>query len=1100
MLIVLFDPRKESSMHKTYPTIENMTHEELIAEYAALKESHTRYKEVFDSIVDVFTRENNDGYFEMVSPSVFTIFGYTAEELVGKKIGGFYVDPNDQERLMEVVNQQGFCKNVQSSVYTKQGGIRVISVNAKSYYDALGNKLGVECVIRDITEQKKNEEMLNENTILLNESQRLAHLGHWHWDINKDVVTWSSELYRIYGLSEGNLQVSYEKYLELVHPEDRERIQSILQTILQSSEDQVHFEERILRENKEVRYLESWGTVVRKEDGTPLKMFGACLDITEKKLAEKKILESKKQFQDLFEYTPDARFIYKDDTIVNVNNAFLVLYGYSSKAEIIGKSIRPTLMILEKHTSLNQSIAGDKLIPLGLTQTNHLKKDGSNFVTEIQSSIIEYEGASHYQVISHDITERHEMEQEIQSTTLLLMESEKIAHLGHLSWSLPGGELKWSDEIYRICGVNFEVTPSIKHTVSLIHPDDWYYAKENLNLAIRQVKNFKIDHRIIQENTGEVKWVHTEMQLKFDPNGDLISLLGTVLDITERKKDQAALLQSEEEFRSIYENTYSGMPLIDLNGKFIKANQRFIELIGYSENELLNMTIMDVMHPDDVSETKEKLEALIFGEIAHFEMENRYLKKSGIEIICSTALTAPFGINNTPEFLTASLKDITDEKKTQEILQAISEIQGTYIDESTAEEVFEKMLHALLKITQSELGFIGEVRQKDGEPILVTHATTEQFTYDTPVGCMKDPSLTSVGDLTAKILSSREPVLHSSTYEIEASESLRHFVGLPIFSKSELIGVIGVANNKNGYDDEQLRSIQPILDTCSTLIVAYKNEIISTTERLESERMKEAFTNELEIKVVERTKDLQRIQKELSISLEKEKTLSDLKSRFVSTASHQFRTPLTVIQSNMGILSMQIDLIDDAIKPAFEKANSRIATQIGRMTTMMNDVLILGKINAGSIVLVLEPINLVELCREIIDSYNEIQEDHREMIFTLLGEPSTLNLDSGLISHAISNFVSNAFKYSLDRQGPEMKLVFNDDSIKLFIIDHGIGIPKGDLTNLFEPFYRASNVVEITGTGLGTSIAKEYVELNNGTIQIKSTIDKGSTFILTFKK
>ncbi|MFT6503877.1 MAG: PAS domain S-box-containing protein [Crocinitomicaceae bacterium] len=1087
-------------MHKTYPTIENMTHEELITEYTTLKESNTRYRELFDSIVDVFTRINNDGFFEMISPSVFAIFGYTAEELLNKRVSDHYVDHNDRERLMEVVSRRGFCNDVQSRVYTKQGDIRVISVNAKSYFDAVGNKLGVECLIRDVTEQKKVEELLRENTILLNESQRLAHLGHWHWDINEDVVTWSSELYRIYGLSEGDVQVSYEKYLELVHPEDRERIQTTLYNALQSSEDQVHFEERIVRKNKEVRYLESWGTVVREKDGTPLKMFGACLDITEKKLAQKKVLESKKQFQDLFEYTPDARFIYKDDTIVNVNNAFLVLYGYSSKAEIIGKSIRPTLMDLKKHPSLNQSKADDKLIPLGLTQANHLKKDGSTFVTEIQSSIIEYEGASHYQVISHDITERHEMEQEIQSTTLLLMESEKIAHLGHLSWSLPGGELKWSDEIYRICGVDFEVTPSIKHTVSLVHPDDWYYAKENLNLAIRQVKNFKIDHRIIQADTGEVKWVHTEMQLKFDSNGDLISLLGTVLDITERKKDQTALLQSEEEFRSIYENTYSGMPLIDLNGKFIKANQRFIELIGYSENELLKMTIMDVMHPDDVSETKEKLEALIFGEIAHFEIENRYLKKSGIEIICSTALSAPFGINSTPEFLTASLKDITYEKKTQEILRAISEIQCTFIDESAAEEVFKKMLQALLKITQSEIGFIGEVQHQDGKPILLTHATTEQFTYDTPVDCMKDPCLTSVGDLTAKVLSTGKPVLHSSTHEIGASESLRHFLGLPCYSNNELIGVICVANNKNGYDDEKLQLIQPILDTCSTLIVAYKNKIISTTERIESERMKEAFTNELEIKVVERTKDLQRIQKELSISLEKEKTLSELKSRFVSTASHQFRTPLTVIQSNMGILSMQIDRMDGAIKPAFEKANSRIATQIGRMTTMMNDVLILGKINAGSIVLVLEPINLVELCREIIDNYNEIQEDQREMVLTILGEPSTLNLDSGLITHAISNFVSNAFKYSLERQGPEMKLVFNDDSIKLSIIDHGIGIPKGDLTNLFEPFYRASNVVEIMGTGLGTSIAKEYVELNNGTIQVKSNIDEGSTFILTFKK
>jgi signal transduction histidine kinase len=142
------------------------------------------------------------------------------------------------------------------------------------------------------------------------------------------------------------------------------------------------------------------------------------------------------------------------------------------------------------------------------------------------------------------------------------------------------------------------------------------------------------------------------------------------------------------------------------------------------------------------------------------------------------------------------------------------------------------------------------------------------------------------------------------------------------------------------------------------------------------------------------------------------------------------------------------------------------------MTAMMNDLLILGKIDLGSISPELEPINLVELCGEIIVNYNEIQSDQRSMTLAVIGEPSTLELDANLIIHAISNLVSNAFKYSENKPAPTMKLVFKEQSTQLSIIDYGLGIPKEDLTNLFEPFYRASNVAEVSGTGLGTTLPK----------------------------
>lgn len=829
-------------------TIEKMTREQLITEISTLKESHTKYKQVFDSMVDVYARVDKDGYLEMVSPSMFDMFGYVAEDMIGKKAIQYFVNSGDWDFINELILEKGYCENFQSRIYTKKGEIKVVSINAKTFTDSLGNELGNDFIIRDISEQKNTEEEIKVN---------------------------------------------------------------------------------------------NW----------------------------------------------------------------------------------------------------------------------------------------------------------------LVEELEEIAHLGHLSWSAYSNKFNWSNELYRICRFDPDVSPSIKGSMDIVHPDDLNYVKKNLNLALRQIKNYNLDHRIICADNGEVKWIQAEIRLNFDSNGNLTGLLGTVLDITKKKKGQSALLRSEEEFRSIYENTYSGIHLLSLNGKFLKANQRFVDLLGYTENELLTMTIAEVTHPDDRAQTQEKLEALIQGEIAHFEVEKYYIKKSGEELFCNIAMTAPLGIDGMPEFLTASLTDITKKKRIQEIHKGISEIQSTFIGEVTSKKFLKKILQTLLRITRSSIGYIGEIREQDGKQVLITHYRIILSEIDSQETTFLGPDIKAFEEITTKVLTTGKHLLFRSTDKINDSCSyneLENFMGLPFYINTKLVGMICVANKEYGHYDNFVPLLRPFLATCSTLIAAHKNEVTRIAEQQASEHMKEAFTNELELKVTERTEDLQRTQKELSISLEKEKNLGALKSRFVSTASHQFRTPLTVIQSNMGILSMQKDLMGSHLKKTFEKTNKRIKSQIGRMSEMMNDLLILGKIDLGNIIPEFEQVNLVVLCQEIIDNYNEIQNDQRRMDLTVIGETSTLELDANLITHAISNLVSNAFKYSENKPAPTMKLWFKEHSTQLSIIDYGLGIPVEDLTNLFEPFYRASNVAEVSGTGLGTTITKEYVELNNGSIEVNSTLLVGTEFILTF--
>ena len=280
---------------------------------------------------------------------------------------------------------------------------------------------------------------------------------------------------------------------------------------------------------------------------------------------------------------------------------------------------------------------------------------------------------------------------------------------------------------------------------------------------------------------------------------------------------------------------------------------------------------------------------------------------------------------------------------------------------------------------------------------------------------------------------------------------------------------------------------------------------ISKRKKAEEEAlaMKEAFTKELENKVTERTVELENAQNELAISLEKEKELSRLKSRFVSTASHQFRTPLSVIQSNIGILSMQMGTIDGEIdtenfKQSFDKVYFRIKEQINRMTELMDDVLILGKINTGNLAVRIEDYNLIDVCENVINSYSEILGE-KSIEIQLEGNIHSQKIDKQLFEHSFSNILSNAIKYSPGKLAPEVKINFKENETVLYIKDSGIGIPKEELVHLFDPFYRASNAKDYRGTGLGTSIAKEYLELMNASIEVNSTLGKGTEFIIYLK-
>lgn len=227
---------------------------------------------------------------------------------------------------------------------------------------------------------------------------------------------------------------------------------------------------------------------------------------------------------------------------------------------------------------------------------------------------------------------------------------------------------------------------------------------------------------------------------------------------------------------------------------------------------------------------------------------------------------------------------------------------------------------------------------------------------------------------------------------------------------------------------------------------------------------------------------------------EKERELGDLKSRFVSMASHEFRTPLA------NILAMTETLSNYRQKMADEQITDRLGSirgQVDRLKGIMDDVLQLARIQAKRVEFQPLDLNLDAFCREVIAEYQLRLDASHRLDYSCPVETPPAKLDKKLMRQILDNLLTNALKYSGENKPVEVCLTHENNALVLSIRDQGIGIPEPDLKHLFEPFHRAANVGTISGTGLGLVITKEAVELHGGTITVNSSVGQGTTMIVT---
>jgi PAS domain S-box-containing protein len=261
------------------------------------------------------------------------------------------------------------------------------------------------------------------------------------------------------------------------------------------------------------------------------------------------------------------------------------------------------------------------------------------------------------------------------------------------------------------------------------------------------------------------------------------------------------------------------------------------------------------------------------------------------------------------------------------------------------------------------------------------------------------------------------------------------------------------------------------------------------------------LNTELEKKVDERThilkealEKLEQSQTELHEALDKEKLLNEIKSRFVSMASHEFRTPLSAVLSSAALLSKYTKEDDQ------EKRNKhidRIKDSVKHLNDILEDFLSLGKLDEGRISTDPHEFNLREMINETLADVKVVLKPGQKFNFKYEGEEK-VNADKKLLRNILINLISNAAKFSEEDSSITITAKTDSEKNVITVADKGIGISKKDQEHLFTMFYRASNVTNIQGTGLGLHIVKRYLDLINGTVNLQSTLGKGTSITITF--
>jgi signal transduction histidine kinase len=418
--------------------------------------------------------------------------------------------------------------------------------------------------------------------------------------------------------------------------------------------------------------------------------------------------------------------------------------------------------------------------------------------------------------------------------------------------------------------------------------------------------------------------------------------------------------------------------------------------------------------------------------------------------------------------------------RSEKILNALGQAYFTLSSNNSLESSITNVLGILGKATDVDRVYIFQNFQNNDHEDIFSQKyewTRENISVQIDNPELQDLPWSIFSDLRLVMLERKtysaivKDIKNESFRETLQSQEIKAVLFVPIYSNDLFWGWVGFDNcqTDDTFTESQQDALLALASTIGNVIAMQKQQ---AEIQLANDRLKTALNSEKEV--------------------------NKLKSRFVTTASHEFRTPLSTISGSTELMEMYISEISNLnLAEKYEKHINRIKKEINRMVVLLNDTLILEKQSLGKYSYNPSNFSLSLYLSNFVNEYYLQKIDNKRIKLIIHELPMDIRSDSQILTHIMSNLLDNALKYSSENTTVKVKVEPLSSGIQISIIDQGIGIPEDEQVHLFESFFRASNVVGIVGTGLGLTIVKQFVELLNGTITYTSALNKGSEFTIT---